>query len=203
MCVFTYANLDLESSNDDGDVFTDAHDGQQSPSSPSIHGQVMGTAGRKYGIHSALPDELAVIAEGSQNEISTRAKGQKPLSNRGGVPVPMTVVEKLDPTQPSHGEIPGTAAHSIRKADAVPDAIVQAPTRGGPFRSPSPSHNVSSSVPIPRTVVTRVDSQPAHGEIPGTDAYRIRTQDAAPDMTEKKGDVPCKHIHIGRRPATN
>ena len=162
-----------------------------------------GTAGRKFGIHNVVPDDLAVIAEGPHNEISTRVKGQEPLSYPGGAPIPMTVVEKVDATQPSHGEIPGTAAHSIRKADAVPDVILQAPPPGGPSRITSPTHKVSPSVPIPRTVVTRVDSQPAHGEIPGTDAYRIRTQDAAPDLTEKKGDVPGKHTHAGCRPATD
>ena len=181
----------------------DAHDGPQLPDSPSSQSQMTGTAGRLHGIHSAHPDQLAVIAEGSQNEISTRVDGQKPLSNRGGVLAPMTVVEKVDPTKPSYGEIPGTAAHSIRKADAVPDAILQAPPPGGPTRTRSPSQTGSPSVPIPRTVVTRVDSQPAHGEIPGTDAYKIRTQDATPDIIEKKGDVPGKHTHVGCRPATN
>lgn len=35
--------------------------------------------------------------------------------------------------------------------------------------------------PIPKTRVERVDDQPAHGEVPGTEAYKIREGDAAPD----------------------
>jgi len=38
--------------------------------------------------------------------------------------------------------------------------------------------------PIPITRVERVDGEPAHGEIPGTDAYKMRTQDAVPDEVE-------------------
>ncbi|KAK4105571.1 hypothetical protein N658DRAFT_417709 [Parathielavia hyrcaniae] len=35
--------------------------------------------------------------------------------------------------------------------------------------------------PIPRTRVERIDDKPAYGEVPGTDAYRKREEDAAPD----------------------
>ncbi|KAL2023200.1 hypothetical protein VTK56DRAFT_3323 [Thermocarpiscus australiensis] len=35
--------------------------------------------------------------------------------------------------------------------------------------------------PIPRTRVERVDDKPAYGEVPGTKAYRMREEDAAPD----------------------
>jgi hypothetical protein len=45
----------------------------------------------------------------------------------GGTPIPMTVVEKVDPEEPSHGDIPGTIAHKVRAADAVPDVILKAP----------------------------------------------------------------------------
>lgn len=38
--------------------------------------------------------------------------------------------------------------------------------------------------PIPITRVERVDDEPAHGEVPGTDAYQKRTQDAVPDEVE-------------------
>ena len=38
--------------------------------------------------------------------------------------------------------------------------------------------------PIPITRVERVDDSPAHGEVPGTDAYHMRTQDAVPDEVE-------------------
>jgi hypothetical protein len=38
--------------------------------------------------------------------------------------------------------------------------------------------------PIPITRVERVDDSAAHGEVPGTPAYNLRTQDAVPDEIE-------------------
>lgn len=38
--------------------------------------------------------------------------------------------------------------------------------------------------PIPKTRVERVDDEPAHGEVPGTDAQQMRAQDAVPDEVE-------------------
>lgn len=55
----------------------------------------------------------------------------------------------------------------------------------GPLKSPS-FYQTSDlgNMPIPETVVTRVDDDLAHGEIPGTKAAEIRKQDAKPDKTE-------------------
>jgi len=44
--------------------------------------------------------------------------------------------------------------------------------------APSESHRNS---PIPKTRVEKVDDEPSYGEVPGTDAYRLREGDAAPD----------------------
>ena len=38
--------------------------------------------------------------------------------------------------------------------------------------------------PVPRTRVERVDDSAQHGEVPGTEAYEIRTQDVVPDEIE-------------------
>lgn len=38
--------------------------------------------------------------------------------------------------------------------------------------------------PVPRTRVERVDDSAQYGEVPGTEAYEIRTQDAVPDEIE-------------------
>jgi hypothetical protein len=144
-------------------------------------------------------------AEGSQNEISTRAKGHAPTDDKRVIPIPMTVVEKVDPEVAGHGDVPGTASYAKRRVDAVPDAVFRAPSPGerSPVTSPTKS-SFPSTVPIPKTVVTKVDSEPRHGEVPGTDAYRIRTEDAAPDMVEEKGDVASKHTtYAGYRPATD
>lgn len=35
--------------------------------------------------------------------------------------------------------------------------------------------------PIPRTRVEKVNHEPSHGEVPGTEAHRIREEDAKPD----------------------
>lgn len=40
--------------------------------------------------------------------------------------IPKMVVEKVD-EEPSHGEVPGTAAYDMRQADAQPDVVIQAP----------------------------------------------------------------------------
>ncbi|KAK2601734.1 hypothetical protein QQS21_004722 [Conoideocrella luteorostrata] len=37
------------------------------------------------------------------------------------------------------------------------------------------------SSPIPKTRVEKVDSSPSHGEVPGTEAYKMRESDAQPD----------------------
>ena len=42
----------------------------------------------------------------------------------------------------------------------------------------------NATSPVPVTRVERVDDQPSYGEIPGTDAYSKRTQDAVPDEVE-------------------
>ena len=36
-------------------------------------------------------------------------------------------MEKVEPDSPSYGEVPGTPAHDMRRADAEPDEIVKAP----------------------------------------------------------------------------
>jgi hypothetical protein len=168
-----------DSSNDEGDVFADAHDGVMSPDSSTKR--------------NAATDNLAVIAEGSQNEIATRIKGQNLDPGIHATSIPMTVVEKIDPAEPSHGDVPGTAAHEKRKADAVPDAILRAPSPGEPPITRSPDSNSPSAVPIPKTVVTKVDLEPRHGEVLGTKAAELRTEDATPDEVEEKGDIQGRH----------
>ncbi|KAI1428293.1 hypothetical protein F5Y12DRAFT_732983 [Xylaria sp. FL1777] len=45
----------------------------------------------------------------------------------------------------------------------------------------SPRDNARAVSPIPRTRVEKVDDQPSYGEVPGTEAYDKRTEDASPD----------------------
>lgn len=181
-----------DSSNDESDQFSDAREALTSPTAVPIpltrvekvddepsHGQVPGTEAYEKRIQDAVPDEVEVIPDGQPSAPSSRRGSIAPP---GGprFSIPRTVVEKVDDT-PSHGEVPGTAAHEMRKTDYVPDHIV---TSGR--SSPSPSHRGSLSVEaIPKTIVTKVDSEPRHGEVPGTDAFKKRLLDAEPDLLEK------------------
>jgi hypothetical protein len=67
------------------------------------------------------------------------------------------------------------------------------------------SRNEATS-PIPITRVERVDDAPAHGEVPGTDAYKKRTQDAVPDEVEIVPDGTrsrsTSRVSISDRPLT-
>ena len=156
------------------------------------HGEVPGTAAYKMRSQDAVPDELEIIPEGGRSRSNSVSSQKDSLTSPGGMPIPKMVVEKVDPTSPSHGDVPGTAAHAKRKADAVPDAILPVSGQQKNPSSPSKGEKPSPETSIPRTVVTRVDSLPAHGEVPGTDAFNIRQGDATPDIVEKKGDVSGK-----------
>lgn len=137
-----------------------------------------------------MPDELEIIGDAS-NPSSRRGSQSQPdrTSTPGETPIPRTVVEKADFTSPSHGEVPRTAAHHMRQADAVPDVILQSPKTKAAFGDTSPASGPVPEIPVPKTVVTKVDEQPSHGEVPGTEAYNMRTEDATPDLVEMKGDL--------------
>ncbi|KAI1454384.1 hypothetical protein F4805DRAFT_324804 [Annulohypoxylon moriforme] len=45
----------------------------------------------------------------------------------------------------------------------------------------SPGNSPGSASPVPRTRVEKVDDEPSYGEVPGTEAYKKRTEDAEPD----------------------
>ena len=75
-------------------------------------------------------------------------------------------------------------------SDAVPDIIRPASSQArGPMKVDDQHGTTSADVPIPLTVITKVDSKPSHGEVPGTEAYDMRKGDAKPDIVRKTGDV--------------
>ena len=153
------------------------------------YGEVPGTEAYKMRERDAVPDEIEIIPDGRKGRSSSTLSSppKSPIGPQGS-PVPKTVVEKVDPSSPSHGDVPGTAAFHQRRADAVPDEIRVVDDRSsGPGRSGEP--NIQPKVSIPTTVVTKVDFNPSHGDVPGTEANAMRTQDAQPDVIEKKGDV--------------
>ncbi|CAG8953522.1 hypothetical protein HYFRA_00009979 [Hymenoscyphus fraxineus] len=198
---------DLESSDSD-DHFSDAQSGleQSGATSPvpitrvekvdnePSYGEVPGTAAYNMRENDAEPDQIAVIPDEKESSDSTP---KKPTSLPGGQPIPITIVEKIDLATPSFGEVPGTAAHEKRLADAVPDLVVKSGER-----SQSPSSNrfransTPGDLPIPTTKVEKVDSKPSHGEIPGTEAFELRKGDAEPDQVEEVGDAPGKDSQI-------
>ncbi|PQE27974.1 Phospholipase D nuclease protein [Rutstroemia sp. NJR-2017a WRK4] len=185
---------ELESSDSSDDHFSDAQSGIDpsttvSPTVPTTriekvddepsYGEVPGTDAYKMRAEDAEPDVVAMAPE-----FHNPTRARRP-STPGDLPIPTTVVEKIDPDTPSHGEVPGTPAHEKRKADAVPDLVLKTT----PGRSRSDTTNTTRSragstpgdLPIPKVKVEKIDATPSHGEVPGTLAYEMRKEDAEPD----------------------
>ncbi|KAF2211639.1 hypothetical protein CERZMDRAFT_42677 [Cercospora zeae-maydis SCOH1-5] len=81
-------------------------------------------------------------------------------------------------------QIPRINTQDIQGQDVVSnssDDHFSSASEGG---HPTPSQDYPPQSPIPITRVERVDDEPAHGEVPGTPAYSLRTQDAVPDEIE-------------------
>jgi len=192
----------VESENED-DHFSDASEGPKPASPipmtriekvddvPSL-GHVPGTAAYDMRIQDAVPDEVEVIPEGRQSRSSSRAGSKDSFPTPGGAPIPKTIVEKVDPASPIRSDIPGTAAYQLHKVDAIPDVVLQVPenVRNPPKTSLPQPGSTPRDLPIPTTVVSKVDTEPSHGEVPGTDAFDMRKSDAEPDVVEEKGDIP-------------
>ncbi|KAG9241707.1 hypothetical protein BJ878DRAFT_557470 [Calycina marina] len=118
-------------------------------------------------------------------------------------PIPITRVEKVD-DEPSHGEVPGTEAYELRKGDAVPDEVevidddteiaikpdTIAPAAEGEEAIRPRAGGTPGDLPIPITRVEKVNDEPSHGDVPGTEAYKLRGADAKPDEVKEVGDAP-------------
>ncbi|KAI9720279.1 MAG: hypothetical protein M1828_005742 [Chrysothrix sp. TS-e1954] len=116
--------------------------------------------------------ELEDVGAHDQSEDEHFSDASEGQINRPA-PIPTTRVERTD-DEPSHGEVPGTPAHAMRKGDATPDEFEVIPEKSG--------EDIAQSDDIPRTVVQKVEpSTPSHGEIPGTQAHDMRQADAEPD----------------------
>ena len=123
--------------------FSDASEGKQSSDASQVpitrvervddhpsHGEVPGTEAYKIRTQDAVPDEIEVVPEGTRSRSASRVSREDISRSPGGNSIPRTVVEKVDDT-PSHGEVPGTYAHELRKADAEPDEIIKSPEKEG------------------------------------------------------------------------
>ncbi|KAL6403653.1 uncharacterized protein AUP68_13018 [Ilyonectria robusta] len=82
----------------------------------------------------------------------------------------MTETEKLEPPKGSPIADPG--AHDLAESSDSEDQFTDA-------QSAPTSPIMSTSIPTTR--VERIDDEPAYGEVPGTEAYAKREQDAIPD----------------------
>lgn len=97
------------------------------------HGEVPGTPAYSLRTHDAVPDEIEIVPVGQRSRGMSRvSEADRPMSpstpmSPGGLPIPKTVVEKVEPDNPSHGEVPGTAAYEMRMADAQPDEVLKSP----------------------------------------------------------------------------
>ncbi|KAK7408964.1 hypothetical protein QQX98_008842 [Neonectria punicea] len=82
----------------------------------------------------------------------------------------MSDIAKLEP--PKGAPIADPGAHDLAESSDSEDQFTDA-------QSVPVSPTLSS--PIPKTRVEKVDDEPAYGEVPGTEAYAKREQDAIPD----------------------
>ena len=104
------------------------------------------------------------------------------------------MVEKVDPSEPSYGEVPGTSAHEKRLADAVPDVVTKASDSEGsptpPALDPRSPKVCISETDIPETRLERVDTLPAEEDAPPhPQAHQSSPSDTLPDTVETVPDV--------------
>jgi hypothetical protein len=137
-----------ESSSSSDDQFADAQEGLQQGHTPAdrssanspipvtrvekvdtspSYGEVPGTPAYQMRMQDAVPDEVEVIPDGQRSRSMSRLRAEDRPFTPGGSPIPTTIVEKIDPDTPAHGDVPGTAAFEARKMDATPDVILKAP----------------------------------------------------------------------------
>ena len=91
------------------------------------HGEVPGTAAHDIRSQDAAADEMVVATEDGTKRSSRPGNDEQTAEGRTPMPqVPITRVELVD-GEPSHGDVPGTAAHDIRKEDAIPDEMEVVP----------------------------------------------------------------------------
>jgi hypothetical protein len=204
----------------DDEYFSDASEGRKRPSRPESplrspspipktrvekvddkpsYGEMPGSPAYEKRREDAVPDELEIVPEG---RLSKRSSTQflEPAASPGGMVIPRTVVEKIDPSAPSYGDVPGTVAYEKRLADATPDLVLKSPTSGKPATALHLFSDIEGDgptqplpVPIPETIITPVDSHPAKDEIHGTVTRDMRRQDAEADALGQESDPTGKH----------
>lgn len=102
-------------------------------------------------MQDAVPDELEIIPDGEESKHAPGVASPNSPHPGAPIPIPKTVVQKVDPISSSHGEVPGTTARPTHKADAVPDVIVQVDDPEITACSEAPSKRSFPSIPIAGT----------------------------------------------------
>lgn len=134
----------------------------------------------------AVPDELEIIPDGEKSRPYSRANEDRNTA-RGGSPIPKTVIQKLDPTSPSHGEVPGTTAYSARAADAAPDVITK--IRDPEEEIAAQKNSLKpSEIPIPKIVQPGAESEWSPGEVLALKPYEPSKENPTANAM-KQGDV--------------
>jgi hypothetical protein len=157
------------------------------------HGETPGSPAYDMRRQDAVPDELEIVPEGRLSKRNSSSSLRPPQSSKDAPPVPLTVVEKVDPALPSHGEVPGTAAYEQRQADAAPDVVLKASDSNSLAQSFSPSHSSQSAKAaspgtIPETIITRADSIPRLDQEPGAIIKSPGLNDRMPSVQEHGKD---------------
>ncbi|KAL1858670.1 hypothetical protein Plec18167_003454 [Paecilomyces lecythidis] len=154
------------------------------------YGEVPGSTAYEKRQQDAVPDEVEVVPDGQHSRRGSRVELEDVIPS--GNTVPRTLVEKVDPEEPSYGEVPGTEAYERRKADAAPDLVFKAEESGSRSNSVDASSQEQKTPPspVPQTLLSRVDSIPADGTTSAPHAHRRRPSDALPDATETVEDTP-------------
>jgi hypothetical protein len=193
-------------SSDSDDHFSDAQSAyQRSPNSPvpvtrvekvdnePSYGEVPGTEAYNMRAEDARPDQVAVIPDYTHNT-SEEIYPDRPLTP-GGHPIPTTVLEKIDPSQPSCDELPGTRAHKVHEADALPDLVLKVGRNLDSIPRPR-AGSIPGDPPKSVTQIEKVDSALSHGEVPGMEAYEVHKWDALPEVVKEVGDVQGKKPYL-------
>lgn len=108
---------------------------------------------------------MKAAEDGADNNGSLSPNTENRPSTPGGRPIPITVVEKVDPMSPSHGEVPGTDAYEMRRADAAPDIVSKVVDEEEEEEQATRPRALSTpgDLPIPTTRVEPADDEEATG----------------------------------------
>ncbi|KAJ5094168.1 hypothetical protein N7456_010029 [Penicillium angulare] len=199
-----------KASNSDDDHFSDASEGhtnlQSSPQSGNTspvprtrvervdnsaqHGEVPGTAAFEKRVQDAPPDEIEVVPEGAESKDQPVASSPDGATTPNDAPIPQTIVEKVDPDEPSFGEVPGTDAYEKRQADATPDVVKDISDSQNDIDAPasddgSTDSNATPTQPIPVTKAAPMETIPIEDNISSSpQAQQPPTSDLDLDVVE-------------------